>query len=259
MTTFVRHLPVKKALFAFTAFALLAGTTVARAATVQTPAGRHAAALNFETRALSGASSTPTPTTDADSETYGGGGNNEVKVTNQTDNKLEIKGRVQLNHITSSNAAPQNEAYAYSSCAHCDSFAVALQINLVGTGATNFKPQNSAVALNYMCTGCTTVAKALQYNISEANPNQAAANIKALVKAMQIELKLIESDRSITLSQARTDINGVVDQFQALGHYLSTKRQVDTSTTNPKAKPLPGAKPTATPSASPTTTPTPTS
>lgn len=300
-------LQLKKVLYPTVAVALLLGATVARAATggsglgpfsgtsaaptATLSAGNTPAPATADTTAspstnaflssgtppssssgTSASPSNPGPTTDADSENFGGsGGTNQVKVVNRTDNTLKIRGRIQLNHIEGQDVSPQNLAYSYGSCRQCQTLAVALQINLFSTNATNVHPHNAAIALNYQCTGCTTVAKALQYNLSVADPNQTSRDVKGLVHAIKMKLHALNADRGITLSDAEAQVNAVINQFQALTQYLGTKRQQDTTTTNPDATPIASATPdttptadtgapptvTATPSAGTTDTPTP--
>src|SRR5689334_19016047 len=61
----------------------------------------------------------------------GGGGKNIVTQINRTDNRLRIKGNIQLNRIPGPNVEPINLAFAGSSCTGCQTYAVALQINLI--------------------------------------------------------------------------------------------------------------------------------
>ena len=46
----------------------------------------------------------------------GGGGRNVVVAVNQVDDRLMVRGSVQLNRIPAPNAAPENLARAYSAC-----------------------------------------------------------------------------------------------------------------------------------------------
>jgi putative peptide zinc metalloprotease protein len=237
------------------------------------------AAGSTATPTASGATSTPAAAgqtvtvAGADNETFanGGGGHNVVQVTNHSDSVLMVQGRIQVNHINGSNVVPVNEAYAYSSCQHCSTIAVALQLNLYDRTANDVRPQNAAVALNYQCTGCTTVAKAYQYNIPVDDPNAVPDDVKNLVATMNGELRFLGQQPSTDVGTAESRIDGVIAQFQALAQDLSTKRQEDTSTTNPNATPQATETMTVTPTVEgsatatatatatePTATPTPT-
>src|SRR5437773_3449365 len=96
----------------------------------------------------------------------GAGGRNIVKITNKTDNRLIVRGRVDFNRTPGADRiAPVNAAIAVASCVGCQTYAVALQINLYQRGASLVAPQNGAVAVNAGCSHCVTVARAVQYSI----------------------------------------------------------------------------------------------
>jgi len=87
----------------------------------------------------------------------GGDASNIVQVINQEDNALRADGSIQVNTLEGPNASPVNSATAFSSCTNCQSFAVALQINLISPEATNIQPQNLPVSVNYKCNTSTAV------------------------------------------------------------------------------------------------------
>jgi len=176
----------------------------------------------------------------------GAGGKNVVKVINQQDNELKVDGSIQVNHIPGANVAPVNYAYAYSSCTDCQTFAVALQINLISKTATSIRPQNTAIALNYQCTRCDTVAQALQYSYQVDDPNKLPNNVASLVKDMNDQLKDLRQGHNLTAAQAESRITAVVAQFKGLAQSLNNQRKEDKATTNPNAKPVPSPSPTPT-------------
>jgi len=198
--------------------------------------GGHAL-LSKPSLAASTASATSiTPTVPGvDSETRGGGGHNDVRVINKDDNRLRVDGRIQLNHIDGPDAAPYNSAFAYGSCTDCQTFAVALQVNLISRNAKTVAPKNYGVALNYKCTRCTTEADAIQYNITVDDPNTVAQQEKALIKDMSDELKQLRSEQGMTISQVHSRINAVIAQFKSLGASLTESQQQRTDTTTPGA------------------------
>lgn len=281
MKALIALLQIKKVLYPAVAGAVLVGATAVNAATGGTVLGPITGTSSSPASTLgssgttAAASPTPTgtatvspqdaPTTDADSENFGGGGGkNQVRVVNQEDNTLRIVGRIQLNHIDGPTAAPENFADAYSSCRQCQTLAVALQINLISTSTSDVRPQNAAVALNYQCTGCTTVAKALQYNLSVPDPNRTASDVRDLVHAMKAELQRLRTEPGLTIDQAEAQVNSVITQFQQLEQYLHTRQQTNTNSTSPSVTPLPSptvtatGTATATPSATASVTPSPT-
>lgn len=180
----------------------------------------------------------------------GGGGKNIVQVINQQDGEMKIDGKVQLNRIPESNAAPVDLASAYSSCANCQTLAVALQINLISKSATYIHPQNAAVAVNYQCTNCHTIAYAWQYNMTVDDPTAVPNDVNQLMAAWRAELANIKT-QSVTLGEAISRMNSVIGQFQSLAAYLDQKQDETTATTSPNASPPPATSPTAGTSASP--------
>ncbi len=182
----------------------------------------------------------------------GGGGKNIVQVTNQQDGALKIDGKVKLNRIPEANAAPVNLASAYSSCASCQTLAVALEINLISKSAQYVHPQNAAVAVNYQCTNCRTIAYAWQYNLSVDDPTAVPSDVNQLMAQWRAELASIKTS-STSLSEAISRMNQVIGQFQSLAAYLDTKQDQTTDATSPNATPAPAASPSD--SASPGSTP----
>jgi len=55
-----------------------------------------------------------------------------------------------------------NSAQAYSQCVECGASAVAFQI-VLATDSNTVIPRNEAIAINYGCTDCVTVAEARQF------------------------------------------------------------------------------------------------
>lgn len=239
-----------------------AATPTGTAAT--TPAGSVAApasATSGTPAASPAVTSANTPTTgasaandDADYQEIpnGGGGNNIVKVQNKTDNRLRVKAKIQLNHIPGDNVQPVNYAEAIGSCMNCQTFAVALQIDLRSRTATTVAPQNAAVALNIKCTGCTTVADAYQYVVPVDDPTQTPDNVKDLVNQMQRQLNASARDKDETAAGVEAKINAIIAQFMDLGQSLYRQHDQNDRDNSPNATVPPDAvvltpAPTATP------------
>lgn len=167
----------------------------------------------------------------------GAGGKNLVQATNRVDGRLHVAGQVQLNRIPGPTAEPYNLARAYASCTGCQTLAVALQVNLIGQTPTFVSPKNAAVALNYECTGCHTRARAFQYVLQVDDPTQTPPRVQQLVARMNQELNAIQADQSVTLPEAEARVNAVVAEFQDLAFSLNDQRDETTETTSPDAPP----------------------
>jgi putative peptide zinc metalloprotease protein len=169
-------------------------------------------------------------------ELPGGGGHNAVSANNRVDNRLLVRGSVKLDHIPGPNASPVNEASAFASCTGCQTFSVALQVALISKTATSITPQNLAAAVNYQCSNCVTVARAVQYVVQVDDPTQVPDDVRDLVKQMQDQLQGLSQDRSVTQAdQAEAVINSVMAQFSELGQSLYDQRQEETQPTTPGA------------------------
>jgi hypothetical protein len=181
-----------------------------------------------------------------------GGGHNVVIVRNHSDGRMRVRGRVRLAELHGSRAEPLNAAFAYSSCTDCQTFAVALEIALIAPGASTIAPQNRARALNYRCTRCVTVARALQYAFVVDDPSIVPENIERLMREMEREIRAIGQERDISANAANARIDAVIDQFKELGDGLRDQvvQSIEETTPGAPAPSIP-AVPVPSPSPSP--------
>ncbi len=99
---------------------------------------------------------TATPAVSAQSQ------DNTAVATNTKDGKSVFKLAFSVKKVTGDVDA-QNTAAAYSSCEDCRTVAVAIQVVLVSGDVGTVTPENEAVALNFDCTECETLARAFQF------------------------------------------------------------------------------------------------
>lgn len=202
----------------------------------------------------------------------GGGAHNVVLVVNRQDGSFKFDGKVQINQIRGPSVAPLNLAEGYSSCSSCQTLAVAMQIDLVTGDPHFYEPKNLALAINFQSLNAHTAAVALQYAIPVADPSIIPDHIKALAQQMNEELRSIRKDsasQTISVGQAKTEVLGVINQFNDLDAWLNSRIDETTSANSPNAGPLPpvSGSPTesttpaagATPTTTPTATPSPSS
>jgi hypothetical protein len=203
------------------------------------------------TPAASGSAVTSsTEDVDYDEEQGRDGPKNIVRVINKNDNRLRVKGKIQLNHIPGQDVEPVNDAEAYGSCTNCATFAVALQIDLISRSVGVIIPKNTAIALNVQCSHCTTVARAVQFVVQVDDPRETPDNVKDLIKQMQKELDSAAHDKDATVDQVEARVNAVIQQFTNLGQSLYNQRDEKTDDNDPGATAPPDAivlTPTTTP------------
>ena len=175
------------------------------------------------------------------------GRNNIIKAINRKDDNLLVRGSVQLNQITGDTVRPSNEAWAVGyRCTGCQTFAVALQINLIGRNANDVQPQNFAVAANLECTSCITVARALQYTYTVEDPTETPREVEELIRQMEHTLRKIDNQRGISLRDAEAQVNAVIAQFRELAETLDDKRDEESNGDFPSVSPVASGAPAAT-------------
>jgi putative peptide zinc metalloprotease protein len=167
----------------------------------------------------------------------GGGPRNLVKVQNLQDYQLRVDGHVQLGRLPGPEAAPVNVAEGFSSCTGCQTLAVALQVDLITADSRVAMPRNMAFAVNYQCTDCRTIALALQYVLTVEDPTQVPDQANQLMAEMRQELSQLNGDQDLTLPEAEGRVIDVVNQFQDLSIYLDQQRDESTEPTTANASP----------------------
>ena len=194
---------------------------------------------------------------DDDDDRERGVDRNVVVVINDDDGRLRVRGRVKLVRDRDTRVEAVNGALAFSSCTDCQTFAVALEIVLASPNATYIAPQNEARAINYECTRCVTVARAIQYVYTVEDPSLVPDNLRRLMHDMEKELKDIARDKSIGAAEANNRIKVVVDSFRELGDSLNDRLDEATVTTSPGASPAGPTEMAPAPAPSPVASPEP--
>lgn len=185
-----------------------------------------------------------------------GKGRNVVMVRNDDDGELRVRGRIRMVEMRGPTVDPVNMAFAYASCTDCQTYAVALEIVLVSPNASTIVPQNRARAINYECTRCVTLARALQYVFTVDDFSDRPDKSRRLIRDMERELRDIGRDKRITAEEANARVNAVIAQFQDLADGLRDQAEETVDPTTPGAAPpmvpAPGAlTPTPTPTPAP--------
>ena len=180
------------------------------------------------------------------------GARNIVYVMNRSDGKMRIRGRIRLVQSHGERAEPVNAAFAYASCTDCQTFAVALEIALISPNASVIAPQNRAQAINYECTRCATVARALQYAYVVEDPSEVPDNVRRLLRDMEAEIREIGRQPDITANEANARISAVIAEFQELNASLQDELAKSDEITSPGApSPAEASPPTDQPTPAP--------
>jgi len=88
--------------------------------------------------------------------------NNVVSVSNTIDGALRARSRAVATHAPGSTVTNENVAIAQATCTGCRTVAAAVQILIVEGQPTDFEPGNGAAAVNTNCHACETFAYARQ-------------------------------------------------------------------------------------------------
>ena len=82
-----------------------------------------------------------------------------------------------------------NEAVAFASCQYCHTTAVAIEAVVVIGYPKTFVPQNIAMAINYQCSHCVTVADAWQVVLQYTGPVELSGQGEKQVAQLREQLR----------------------------------------------------------------------
>jgi putative peptide zinc metalloprotease protein len=141
-----------------------------------------------------------------------GPGDNQALAVNTTDNTADYEAAFALVWVTDGSAALNtNSAYAFTSCTHCASVAVAFQVVLVVGDNHVAAPQNLAGALNYHCVNCLSYALAQQLFVTLGQPLSGTATQQLDALWSQIAAY---GDQIAAGAVPLTDIQATLDGYQ---------------------------------------------
>ena len=145
-----------------------------------------------------------------------GGANNVVIATSTASATLSQRSGVQIAIDAAPTAASGNLAVANASdCTGCRSVAVALQAVLVTGSPSTFVPANVATAVNSDCTGCTSYAYANQYVVQTSGPVHLTPTGLAEISALRSEADAVASSDE-SPDELTTDLDALAAQLKAV-------------------------------------------
>lgn len=142
-----------------------------------------------------------------------GGANNVVMVSTTAGSGTATRARLQVAGDPGPTVANQNLAVARSTdCTGCHTVAVAMQVVLVEGSPNDFEPANAASASNANCDSCTTFAYAYQYVLEPGRPVYLSSGAQQTLATLRGEAdSLAASDLSYLDLKAQLD--SLFDQF----------------------------------------------
>ena len=144
-----------------------------------------------------------------------------------------------------------NAAVAVSSCADCQTVAVAIEVVLIMSDASVITPTNEAIALNYQCTACETLASALQFVLSTGGPVHFTADGNKEIADIRKELHDL-AHSNLPPDEILQKLDGLK---QRLAQVLSTQLVPAGNPKNAGSSPAPSESPSPSPSAVPSGSP----
>lgn len=143
----------------------------------------------------------------AHADTRRGGADNVVMVNNSNDGALAARSRAVVSHDPGPTVGNQNYAQAYAhDCTGCRTVAAAVQVVLVEGATTNFTPANAAVAVNEKCYFCQTFAYANQYVFSPRRPVRLSDDAREQISEINGQIaEVVRSQESFPEMSAQLD------------------------------------------------------
>lgn len=228
-------------------------------------------ALTDSSQPSTDASASPTAGADKTPSGTLASGNNVVVLVNTHDGKIETKSADGVARETGDVVDNANAAYSYSRCTDCRTVAVAMQVVLVFTKASNVQPKNLAIAQNQSCTRCESMASAYQFVVSTGGVVHFTSAGQQRMQAVAARVKdLIDQPLDFPTLDARLDVQAdelwsvVSEELRRAGKAaLGTPRKAmdtdtDDGTPTISPSPTPTASVTGSPSESPEPSPAPT-
>jgi putative peptide zinc metalloprotease protein len=138
----------------------------------------------------------------------GGGGSpdNAAVAVNTNDGSERYRLSFKISRTNADTVDPVNAAVAVSSCADCQTVAIAIQAVIVWEDPSVVSPTNLALAINQNCELCLTYADARQHVIGTDGVARFTAEGNQRIAAIRRQLQAIRTD-DLTLAelQARVD------------------------------------------------------
>jgi putative peptide zinc metalloprotease protein len=152
-----------------------------------------------------------------------------------------------------------NAAVAFSSCSNCQTTAIAIEVVLITGDASTVTPTNLALAYNYDCSSCVSVADAYQFVFSTGGQVHFTADGNQMLAQIRRDLEALRHE-NLTLDELQAKLTDIVDRLR---YVLSTQlvpagksgeNGASSSGTSPPASTQPASTAPTTTESPPTTT-----
>ena len=105
-----------------------------------------------------------------------------------------------------------NAAVAWASCDACQTVAAAIQVVLVMGNPTSVEPQNLALAVNYQCTDCETLASAYQWVYGDGRDLMFSPEGLRRLAELRRRFQELRQRDDLTLQQLADEIDAIAGE-----------------------------------------------
>lgn len=180
---------------------------------------------------------------------------NTAVATNTKDGKSVFKLAFSVKQVTGDVDAA-NTAVAYASCTDCRTVAVAIQVVLVSE-VDSASPENVAIAINYDCTECETLARAFQFVYGTGEELEFTKEGKARLHDLKKRVQDLKQRDDLTLAQLAQELAVIAAEVAEVVEEETQVKQSSAPTTTTLATTTSTSAPSSTTtSTAPTTTTT---
>jgi putative peptide zinc metalloprotease protein len=184
---------------------------------------------------------------------------------NTTDDSSLVKFAFDVRRVMNGVVDQTNAAVAVASCENCRTVAVAIQIVIITGEADVITPENAAIALNYQCTSCETLASAYQFVFTTNGKvkftkkawremweiKQGVEDLLAQVEAGEIDLPTLQAELDVLMDRLGVVIEDAVERGKKDRHERGDEEE-DAVEESPTPVPTMSAETSASPEPEPT-------
>lgn len=125
---------------------------------------------------------------------------------NQKDGKSVFKLAFSVRRVMNDDVDADNAAVAYASCNDCRTIVASIQVVLVMADPGSVTTDNLAMALNYQCSSCETMALAYQYVVGNGQPVRFTADGNRRLADVRRRLQELRRRNDLTLEQLAGEV-----------------------------------------------------
>lgn len=134
-------------------------------------------------------------------------GQNYAVAVNTEDGESLIEFSFEFLEVDDDTLDEENVAIAYSSCEECRTIAVAFQIVIATSSPSTVTPTNLAIAVNFECTSCESLASAYQFVVGGEGWELTKKGKKALKKIKKTIRELLEDSDDLSLDELQMELD----------------------------------------------------